>query len=81
MEQMGEPNAEGWVQVRIHFETKEQACRYAVGFGPQMEVVEPPEVRQRVIELAESVVAFYAGQRMPSGRRMEEKTGKASRPK
>ena len=85
LEQEGELDeagwVQGWVQVCVQFESEEQACRYAVGFGPQMEVVEPPELRRGVIELAESVVAFYAGQRGPSGRRTEGKTGAALRPK
>jgi predicted DNA-binding transcriptional regulator YafY len=64
LEKESEPDASGWVQVRIRFETEEQACRYAVGFGPRMEVVEPPKLRQRVLELAEGVVSLYARQRM-----------------
>ena len=66
VEQVGEPDAEGWVQVCVQFETEEEACRYAVGLGARMEVVGPPELRQRVVELAESVVALYAGQRVPA---------------
>jgi len=31
-----------------------------LSFGPQIEVLEPPELRDKVIHLAEDVVALYA---------------------
>lgn len=32
---------------------------YLLSFGTQVEIVEPPALREKIIELAESVVAFY----------------------
>ena len=60
IEQVGEADAEGWIRVSLRFDVEEMACEYVLSFGPRMEVLEPRELREKVIELAESVVAFYA---------------------
>ncbi len=59
-EQTDLPDADGWIKLHLLFGIKEEACGYILSFGPQMEVLEPLELRETVIELAESVVAFYA---------------------
>jgi len=60
IEQIDPPDADGWLKVFIQFEIEEQACAYVLGFGPQIEVLEPQELREKVINLAEGVVALYA---------------------
>lgn len=62
IEQTGEPgefDAQGWIPVRLHFQVKEEACGYLLSFGSEIEVLDPPEVREQIIQLAESVLAFY----------------------
>ncbi|HYO99751.1 MAG TPA: YafY family protein [Pyrinomonadaceae bacterium] len=59
VEQTGEADADGWVEVSLRFDAEEMACEYALGFGTQLEVLEPPALRERVLEAARSVVAFY----------------------
>ena len=54
------PDREGWRKVSIQFEVEEQACAYVLGFGPEIEVLEPAELREKVIKLAEGVVALYS---------------------
>jgi predicted DNA-binding transcriptional regulator YafY len=54
------PDAEGWITIRPTFETIEAACTMVLGFGTLVEVLEPQELRERVIHQAASVVAFYA---------------------
>jgi predicted DNA-binding transcriptional regulator YafY len=44
----------------MRFEVEEDACECLLGFGPQIEVLEPPELREKIIHLAERVVALYA---------------------
>ena len=56
----GPPDAEGWITVRPIFESIDAACSMALGLGTWVEVLEPAELRERVIQQAESVVAFYA---------------------
>ena len=60
VEQVDPPEADGWSNLHLLFGIKEEACGYILSFGSQMEVLEPLELREKVIELAESVVAFYA---------------------
>ena len=60
IEQIDPPDAEGWLKVFIQFEIEEQACAYVLGFGPRIEVLEPEELREKVINLAEGVVTLYA---------------------
>jgi len=60
VEQADPPDADGWINLRLLFGIKEEAWGYILSFGSQMEVLEPLELREKVIELAESVVAFYA---------------------
>ncbi len=60
IEQIDPPDAEGWSTLHLRLQSEEEACAYVLGFGPQMEVVEPPELRDRVIHLAASIVNSYA---------------------
>jgi len=60
IEGVSPPDEDGWITLSVQFETEEEACEYVLGFGPQIEVLEPQELREKVIHLAESVVAFYA---------------------
>jgi predicted DNA-binding transcriptional regulator YafY len=53
------PDADGWIEVEAVFDVIEEACGYILGCGDQIEVLEPAELRVRVIELAQSVIAFY----------------------
>ncbi len=54
------PDAEGWLTLRLLFEQEEAACGYLLSFGTQVEIVEPQELREKVVLLAERVAAFYA---------------------
>jgi len=48
------------VRVRLRFDVEEEALQFALGFGPAIEVVEPPELRHKVREAAEAVARLYA---------------------
>ncbi|HEY6406100.1 MAG TPA: WYL domain-containing protein, partial [Ktedonobacteraceae bacterium] len=54
------PDAEGWITLRLQFEQEEAACGYLLSFGTQVEIIEPRDLREKVVQLAESVAAFYA---------------------
>lgn len=60
IERIDPPDADGWMKVCIQFQLEEEACEYVLGFGSQIEVVEPQELREKVIHLARSIVAFYS---------------------
>ncbi|GAE31394.1 helix-turn-helix transcriptional regulator [Halalkalibacter hemicellulosilyticus] len=57
--EMSEDDKEGWVLVRLSFDTQEEAIRYILGFSNQMFVIEPTYLRNKICELAESVVVHY----------------------
>jgi predicted DNA-binding transcriptional regulator YafY len=59
IEQIEPPDADGWIPVAIRFDVEEAACAYVLGFGAQMAVVEPLELRDRVLQAAKEAIAFY----------------------
>ena len=52
-------DADGWCVAHICFDIPDEAREYMLGFGTQIEVIEPPELRQAVIEMAQAIIAFY----------------------
>ena len=59
VEEVGPADREGWPRVRMRFQLAEEACEFALGLGALVELVEPEELRARVVEMAEGVVAIY----------------------
>lgn len=59
VEQTGHTDEEGWVHVSLRFDVEEMACEYALGFGTLLEVIEPLSLREKVLDAARNVVAFY----------------------
>jgi predicted DNA-binding transcriptional regulator YafY len=53
------PQADG-VRVRLRFDVQEEALQFALSFGAQIRVVEPQELRERVIEATRATLASYA---------------------
>ena len=65
-EQVSLPDDEGWTQVHVQLESEDSACWYVSYHGAQIEVIEPPELRQRLAERASEILALYADQtRLP----------------
>lgn len=60
IEHTGEPDREGWIEVQVRFDVEEMAVEYALSFGPCVEVIAPEGLRDKVIEMARRVIAFYA---------------------
>jgi predicted DNA-binding transcriptional regulator YafY len=48
------------VRVTLRFDADFEAVQFALGLGPDVEVVEPAELRERVRAAAETIVAVYA---------------------
>lgn len=57
---------EGWLKLRIHFDSEEQARFLALGFGPAAQVVEPAALRDRVLAEARAVAAGVGNSSLPS---------------
>jgi len=52
------------VRVTLRFDVPDEARQFALGFGTELEVLEPQELRDYVIATANAVAAGYAGARM-----------------
>jgi predicted DNA-binding transcriptional regulator YafY len=56
---------DGWARVAICFQFEDDACERLVGLGDQVEVLDPPELRDKIVERARRVIRFYED-RIPS---------------
>jgi predicted DNA-binding transcriptional regulator YafY len=54
------PDVDGWITLHLQFEQEEAARGYLLSFGTQVEIIEPRSLREKVIQLAESITTFYA---------------------
>jgi predicted DNA-binding transcriptional regulator YafY len=59
-EQLGEPDENGWISLRLRVDWPEEAPRTLLGMGPDLEVIEPAGVRERIAELARGVMDRYS---------------------
>jgi predicted DNA-binding transcriptional regulator YafY len=55
-------DADGWIRVDVLFEVVEEATEFILRFGPQIQVLAPPELRDRVIAAARGILALYVEQ-------------------
>ena len=60
VEHVGESGEDGWTKVSMRFQFEEEACEYVLSFGTQVEVIEPFELREKVVQMAKSVIDFYS---------------------
>lgn len=54
-------DADGWTVMTLAFESADHAALDLLRFGPDVEVLAPPEVRERLTAMAAAVVALYGG--------------------
>jgi len=54
------PDADGWITFQAHFEHPDEACFVVLGLGARAEVVEPAELRERVLNEVRAVLARTA---------------------
>lgn len=72
VETAGSPDPHGWACLELPFETLEQAALMLLGLGPEIEVLEPPELRSHWRELAREVLRRAEG----DGRERAETPGR-----
>ncbi len=61
VERIAEPDEEGWMLYRLQFEIKEASYGHLFSLGSQVEIIEPPELREDFVAGAKRIVAFYTG--------------------
>lgn len=54
-----EPDPDGWVRTRLPVESLDVGYTYMLRLGPEVEVLAPPALRQRLRKAAESMRALY----------------------
>jgi predicted DNA-binding transcriptional regulator YafY len=59
---ISEPDGGGFVSVQLMFDTEAEASGCVLSFGPTVEIVEPMELRRRVIDLARNVLRIYGSE-------------------
>lgn len=58
-ERVSGPDAEGWVQLRLRLRWPSEALGRLLGLGAGFEVLEPPELRARLLDLARDALARH----------------------
>ncbi|GAA3738430.1 WYL domain-containing protein [Plantactinospora mayteni] len=59
----GEPDEQGWVVTRLPVESPDVAYSQVLSLGPEVEVLEPPELRARLSSAARRLGQLYDGDR------------------
>jgi predicted DNA-binding transcriptional regulator YafY len=57
-------NREGWTEAEVEFNTLESACEICLTFGPELIVLAPAELRERVLGQAAAIIGLYEGERL-----------------
>jgi len=58
-ERLGEHDADGWVRLRLRLDWPEEAPGRLLGLGGHLEVIDPPEIRERVEAMARGALERY----------------------
>ncbi len=60
VERSGPPDDTGWTRVTVPIESIDHAAREMIKLGAEVEVLEPPALRDRMADTAERLAALYA---------------------
>jgi predicted DNA-binding transcriptional regulator YafY len=55
----GIPKGNGWIPVKLSFDTEEEAKAYILGFGDQIRILQPISLIDSVKQMADSVLSLY----------------------
>ncbi len=59
VERATEPDANGWRELAVAFETEQLASGTILAFGDRARVLDPPELRERLVHQAAEVLSMY----------------------
>jgi predicted DNA-binding transcriptional regulator YafY len=65
IEEVGEQRDSRWVDVVIRFDVEEMAVEYVLSFGPHIEVIDPPDLCEKVVDMARRVIESYDLRKIP----------------
>jgi predicted DNA-binding transcriptional regulator YafY len=66
IEQTLPPDADGWLRVVMRFDVEEVAREFVLGYGAQIEVIDPPALRAQIIEHAQQILQRYTTSGAPA---------------
>ncbi len=55
----GSPIENGWIPVKLTFDTEQEAASYIIGFGDQMKIISPHSIIESVKKIGESALSLY----------------------
>lgn len=61
-ETLDEPDADGWLRLRLRLDWPDEAPRHLLAAGHWVEVLGPPEIRSRVAVIARAIAERYPGE-------------------
>jgi predicted DNA-binding transcriptional regulator YafY len=47
------------LRIRVRFDAQEEGLQFALSFGAEVEVIEPAELRNQVLDAARGTIALY----------------------
>lgn len=53
------PLENGWIPLKLCFDTEQEAKEYILGFGNQIKIIRPNTLKQNIYEMARAVIDFY----------------------
>ena len=68
-ERLTDPDPEGWLRLRLELSWPDEVHHQLLSAGSSIEVLEPPEVRERLIATATRIAARYVADGPVDGRR------------
>lgn len=57
--EVGERSGAAWIPVTLSFDTEEEAKGYLLGFADLVKVIEPADLTEKILKMAEATVSFY----------------------
>ncbi|WP_425432107.1 WYL domain-containing protein [Halobacillus hunanensis] len=48
-----------WIPVKLSFDTEDEAKGYILGFANRIKLIEPKEIHDKILKMAEDTLAFY----------------------
>lgn len=61
IESVGEPEPDGWTRVLVNFGVEFEAHAFVLRHGNQVEIVDPPDLRDSVVRMARKILDLYDG--------------------
>ncbi len=62
----GLPDAEGWLRLRLSLDWPDEVPGVLLGVGEDLQIIEPAEIRERLLEIARATIERYAALTAPA---------------